>query len=115
MFKDKIQQLQILSWILTNCIWIFGYHELSTYLIVPTLILTAINLFRDRKALEQNLILTSWILMSISWLLREVYEWTQLPALIFLGMGILFSFLSMRSCLRTKYKKQQFLKNGKVC
>jgi hypothetical protein len=115
MFKDKIQQLQILSWILTNFIWVIGYHDIATIMIIPTLVLTGINLTRNKKELGQNLILSSWILMSISWLLQEIYNWAQLPALIFLSMGILFSYVNMRSCLRTKYKKQHLSKDGKIC
>lgn len=112
MFKQLSNKLQLIAWLLTDIIWYTGNVQLTTIMIIPTLLLTGYILTSQKNRREENFVLTSWVLMNIMWLLHEIQDWSILPVFIFMAMGVIFSFLSMRSCLRISCKKS-VIQNGK--
>ena len=112
MFKQLSNKLQLISWLLTDIIWYTGNVQLTTIMIIPTLLLTGYVLTSQKNRREENFVLTSWVLMNIMWLLHEIQDWSILPVFVFMAMGVIFSFLSMRSCLHISCKKS-VIRNGK--
>ena len=113
MFKATANKLQLASWLLTDIAWYSGNSDLTIAMIVPTLLLTGYVLVSQKTRREENFILTSWVLMNIMWLLHEIEDWTIIPVFLFMLIGVVFSFLTMRSCLRVQCKKTAYIKNGK--
>ena len=113
MFKKLSNKLQIILWLLTDIVWYTGDIRLTTIMIIPTLLLTGYVLVSQKERREENFILTSWILANIMWLLHEIQDWSMMPIFVFMTLGVVFSFLSMRTCLRIPSKKTTHIQNGK--
>ena len=113
MFKALINKLHIISWVLTDIVWYSGNPELTLIMIIPTLLLTGYALIAQKDKREENFVLASWVLMNIMWLLHEIRDWSILPVFLFMTVGVVFSFLTMRSCLHIQCKKPTSIKNGK--
>ena len=113
MFKKTSNKLHILSWVLTDIAWYFQQSELTMLMIIPTLLLTGYILTSQRDKIEENLVMSSWVLVNIMWLLHKIQDWSMIPVFAFMLMGVVFSFLSMRSCLRISCKKTATIQNGK--
>ena len=113
MFKKLSNKLQLIFWLLTDIAWYTGDAWLTTIMIIPTLLLTGYVLTSQRDKREENFVLTSWVLMNVMWLLHEIQNWSMIPVFVFMVMGVIFSFLSMRSCLRISCKKTITIQNGK--
>jgi len=114
MFNAIKNKLHIISWVLTDIVWYTGNADLTLIMIIPTLLLTGYALASQKNKREENFVVTSWILANIVWLLHEIRDWNMLPVFLFIIVGTVFSFLSMRSCLHIKCKKIASIKNGKI-
>lgn len=113
MFKALKNKLHIILWVLTDIVWYSGNSDLTLIMIIPTLLLTGYVLASQKDKREENFVLTSWVLMNIMWLLHEIRDWSILPVFLFMIVGVVFSFLTMRSCLHIQCKKTTSIKNGK--
>lgn len=105
MLKQLLNKLQLVSWLAMNIIWYTGNVHLTTIMIIPTLLLTGYMLTFQKNRREENFVLTSWVLMNIMWLLHEIRDWSMLPIFVFMSMGVILSFIAMKSCLRIQCKK----------
>ena len=111
MFKRSVNKWHVASWLFKDIAWCLKLATLATIMVIPTLLLTAYILIAQKEERDQNLILSSWVLMNVFWMMHELHDWSKYLIFVFMILGIVFSFLSMKSCLSGKCKKAKN-KNG---
>jgi hypothetical protein len=75
------------SWLLKDIFWCLKFTWAATFMILPTLFLTFYILIKDKYNRQTNLILTSWVLMNVFWMLHELHNITIQPVYFFMFFG----------------------------
>ncbi len=65
---------------------------MATTMVFPTLILAGYIFIKDRDSRDSNLVLMSWLLMNIFWMLHELQNLPYWPVKVFMFLGILSTF-----------------------
>lgn len=73
----KQDRLHILFWVIKDSCWLLGFKLLGTCMIAPTLILSGIMCFKqkkDKRALAAELSVFFWISANSTWMLDEFFD-----------------------------------------
>lgn len=105
-FKNKINTIHIISWLIKDIFWCMKIVSMATFMIIPTLFLTGYILITQKDNVEENLVLSSWVLMNVMWLMHELHDWSKFPVFLFMIAGVVFSFFAMKSCLKKSTHKK---------
>lgn len=102
MLKKGISKIHIFSWLIKDISWCLHFKGLATFMIFPTLFLTGYILANEKEKREENLLVSSWILMNIFWMLSELYKTPRFPIYFFMILGVLLSGLFLRNLLQNR-------------
>lgn len=88
----NIHEIHITSWLVKDIFWTLKWKWLSTFMVLPTLLLALYILLTERKERDGNLTLFSWLLMNIFWMLHELQNLPYWPVQVFMFLGIFNTF-----------------------
>lgn len=92
--KWSIQEVHFTSWLIKDVFWCLKFKWLATMMVFPTLFLTVFILIKEKENRNTNLILSSWVLMNIFWMLHELQnfpQWIITVCMIFGGFTVINS------------------------
>lgn len=88
----NIHEIHLISWLLKDMFWTLKWTWMSTFMVIPTLLLGLHIFIVEKESRDSNLVLLSWLLMNIFWMLHELQNLPYWPVQAFMFLGILFTF-----------------------
>jgi hypothetical protein len=98
--KWSIQEVHFTSWLIKDVFWCLKFKWLATFMVFPTIFLTIFILVKEKENRDTNLILTSWVLMNIFWMLHELQNFPYWIVTIWMVFGGLVVGKSLRKKLK---------------
>jgi hypothetical protein len=87
-----IHEIHVTSWLIKDIFWVLKFKWLATFMVFPTILLAIYIILSERKQLDGNLTLFSWLLMNVSWMLHELQNLPYWPVQVFMFLGIFNTF-----------------------
>lgn len=92
---EKIEGLHIFVWLIKDFCWCLNFKELGILMIVPTLLISLLFIYKTKNNLSQlitNISITLWVTANSLWMLSEFFEMTQ-TTIFFLPIKYYFGAL----------------------
>jgi len=87
-----IHESHVISWLLKDIFWTMKWSFMATAMVLPTISLAIYIFMKEKESKDSNLVLLSWLLMNIFWMLHELQNLPYWPVYIFMFSGILSTF-----------------------
>ena len=86
--SSGLNKAHIACWILKDAFWCAQLAWPAMLMILPTILLNLIVIWRDREAREENTFLLGWILMNALWMMHELWQWPMWPVWVAMTIAL---------------------------
>lgn len=93
--KWNIHEIHIISWLIKDVFWTLSLTWPATIMVIPTIFLAGYVLITDKINRDINLVLFSWLMLNVSWMLHELqnFPYWPVPCFVFLGFFFILRFI----------------------